>query len=294
MNPQTDFWQLLHNNATNAVGEINPEESFSFKNSFKMKEILKKVIPNDVQKCQGEKDHRMCEFCGFKTDSKSHLARHLKIRHDATLLKPEYKCDVCEYTSLNQAHVKRHRIAKHGGERFKCDLCDLTFSIKDSVARHKDIVHKNVLYPCAECDFVAKRLDSLKNHSLKHFESMLACEKCGVKVRTKTHLKHHMEVEHEGKRQHCKACDFEAKDKSSVMRHIKEVHLSFRYKCNFCNLDYSHITSAKVHISGKHEDKTIANGITIIEKKMSFSCLHCNFQATSKFKLNRHSCLKDN
>ena len=126
----------------------------------------------------------MCEFCGFKTDSKSHLARHLKIRHDANLLKPEYKCDVCEYTSLNQAHVKRHRIAKHGGERFRCDLCDLTFSIKDSVARHKDIVHKNVLYPCAECDFVAKRLDSLKNHSLKHFESMLACEKCDVKVRT--------------------------------------------------------------------------------------------------------------
>ena len=87
MNPQTDFWQLLHNNATNAVGEINPEESFSFKNSFKLKEILKNIIV-DVQKCQGEKDCRMCEFCGFKTDSKGHLARHLKIKHDVTLLKP--------------------------------------------------------------------------------------------------------------------------------------------------------------------------------------------------------------
>ena len=90
------------------------------------------------------------------------------------------------------------------------------------------------------------------------------------KVRTKSHLKHHMEVEHKGMRQHCKACDFEAKDKSSVMRHIKEVHLSLRYKCNFCNLDYSHITSAKVHISEKRKDETIANGITILKRKCHF------------------------
>ena len=88
MNPQTDFWQLLNNSTTNEVGGIKPEENFSFKNSFKLKEILKKIIPTDVKKYQAEKDCRMCEFCGFKTDSKGHLARHLKIKHDVTLLKP--------------------------------------------------------------------------------------------------------------------------------------------------------------------------------------------------------------
>ena len=295
MAPEVDFWGLLYqNDATRTNTKKCLDESFSFKNSFKLKEMVKKIriesSPDKVLKCQRKEETCVCEFCGFKTISKSHLTRHMKKKHDTAPSKPRLTCDRCDYSSLNHAHIKRHEIAKHGGERFKCDSCDLTFSIKDSVARHKDIIHRNILYPCPGCDFVAKRTDSLKNHTqLKHSKLTFTCKLCGLKLKTKLQLRHHTDTDHRGIREHCKMCDFKAKDKSSVIRHMKGDHLNLRYSCSFCHLDYSHITSLKIHISEKHQGMNPDKGITLLEKKMKFSCEDCNFRAPSKIKLNRHN-----
>ena len=144
MAPEVDFWGLLYrNDQTRTNTKKCLDQSFSFKNSFKLKELVKKIridsSPDEVFK-----ETCVCEFCGFKTISKSHLTRHMTNKHDSTPSKTKFICDLCDYSSLNQAHISRHTRAKHGGERFKCDSCDLTFSIKDSVARHKDIVNNNV------------------------------------------------------------------------------------------------------------------------------------------------------
>ena len=52
-----------------------------------------------------------CKSCNYKTRVIGNLTRHVEEKHAA--VKPVFKCDLCEHTTLQKAGLKKHMLHKH-------------------------------------------------------------------------------------------------------------------------------------------------------------------------------------
>ena len=291
LNPDVDFWDILSIEDKNALLD-DQSADFSFRNSFKLKNIMSKVDKEILETKVKEEDSKeiACSLCSYRTKSKGHITKHLKKKHSIRPTQLLVSCNQCSYTTSQPGHLKRHVSAKHTLERFSCEYCEETFSIKHSVRIHQQSVHMQIKYPCPKCTFEGKRLESLKNHMLiKHSSSQFQCLICHLNFKAKLHLKKHMQIDHGGLRFYCKfkSCKYNAKDGSTLRHHLKVEHYNLRYLCNICRNTYSHITSAKNHISDAHPDGDVCN-IEMIEKAKRFSCSECGISTSTRNVLNAH------
>ena len=329
-NPEVDFWNILDSEDESVALPVSQKKeqahNFSFANSFKMQQLInsadsnmeipeddqsvpiygsqklvellekvkRKTNENDIDYKDNEKIHILdipCKLCDFKTNSKGHITKHLKKRHDIESPLGPINCTVCNYSSKQPGHLKRHMKSKHEGVRYPCKFCDITFSIKDSVRVHTESVHQQIKYPCPSCDFLGRRFEALKIHiAVKHSIETHECGLCSMKFKTKSHLNNHIAISHEGRRYTCefKGCDYNAKDRSTLMKHMMGEHYNVRYSCTLCELNYSTTSTAKKHIAEKHPGASFDN-IIMHEKEKRFSCNYCELQTASKVFLNRHT-----
>ena len=84
--------------------------------------------------------------------------------------KSSHKCPICDYSSSNTGHLKRHIDSVHGGKKpHKCSICDQSFALKGHLKRHIDSVHEKYKpYKCPICDYNF----SLKGHLKRHIDSI--------------------------------------------------------------------------------------------------------------------------
>jgi hypothetical protein len=102
----------------------------------------------------------ICEKCNFKTRYESHWKLHIetelhktgtrKKRSDAV---GDYKCDKCEYKTINIINMKRHKLNDHStkeerkkGYKYYCEYCDVGSFSEDMMNKHKNTKkHLNII-----------------------------------------------------------------------------------------------------------------------------------------------------
>ena len=109
-----------------------------------------------------------CNYCGKVFASKSTLNGHVGRMHET--ISRKFKCDKCEFTSLEPNKLKIHEQAIHQKSvRYECHLCKYFSYRKTGLQNHIKVVHEKYRpHQCDVCEmtFTYKR-DKLK-HMLKH------------------------------------------------------------------------------------------------------------------------------
>ena len=76
-----------------------------------------------------------CDQCDFKCKRKDHLYRHIRNKH----LEKNIRCEECEFVTDRKGVLKRHIHAKHTLK--KCNECDYTSLSQLDIKKHKNNQH---------------------------------------------------------------------------------------------------------------------------------------------------------
>lgn len=75
------------------------------------------------------------------------------------------RCPFCPYKSYYRAHVKRHIMFKHTGEKpFQCSICSKRFTLKENLQAHFRIHTGEKPFQCPVCSRKFTQKITLKVH----------------------------------------------------------------------------------------------------------------------------------
>ena len=161
---------------------------------------------------------------------------HLKIK--------EFKCDACDYASVEKKSVANHRRAIHGYRTdpdnvdHVCDICEKSFANMESFRKHKLYIHDKVKsYSCDECEYAASRKDHLNRHKAKMHASNSAASVEKSKIGPGTNESHFVRERFQEdadnseettspkiKEWVCDMCEYVATQKSCLVEHVHNIH----------------------------------------------------------------------
>ena len=112
----------------------------------------------------------------------------------------KYKCDMCEFSTLNKSNLTKHIKSIHLKEKHHCNLCGYMAARKGCLDQHFDNIHQTNIINCQICNKRLKK-GSLANH-MKFFHS-----------------------EQNSLNQHCcKMCPFQTIHQASLKSHTENIH----------------------------------------------------------------------
>ena len=160
-----------------------------------------------------------CRECDFDTTSESALKLHKSIKHNE---QRTIKCHLCEFIATRNGMLKRHYSSKHielkDKRQFKCDQCDFNTLVQQRLQKHKRMMHpyisvtEKVSKLCIQTnDFVYKCKSCEMTFSKEY--------KCSIHIKTK-HLGIKLKLAEGNKKVICQLCSLEL-TQSSLSRHIK-------------------------------------------------------------------------
>jgi len=188
------------------------------------KDGVAKIVPKE-EPLISEGTRHSCDLCQFTSLHSAALKRHKQNLHSEKI--NVYKCTVCNYVTKYKSSLKRHTDYQHDKSNqkvVKCPLCDYTSSYSSTVDRHVQTVHhKTKEYSCPHCEYSTVHKFSLDRHvrSLHQEDKSYVCDFCTFSTRRKSLLKLHISTIHEAKKAHkCGVCGFETLYKTALARHI--------------------------------------------------------------------------
>ena len=231
------------------------------------------------------------------TNTKTEMITDMNLETIATIpnieSKTKFLCDLCDYTSDQNGHLKRHKLLKHTANFVNCNQCSASLK-PNNLTRHMKEVHQEAKkLSCKECDFTTVRPQHLKEHiSCKHslvklvcgldldgtfckysttFEKQLeehklrkhlgvprVCEECGFKASSRDILYHHVNRKHKNMQYQCMLCDKTYTKNASLKNHIKILHVKESERCHLCEKVYTGSAGLKHHIQSKHLNIRVA------------------------------------
>ena len=95
-----------------------------------------------IPSTQPESVEQRCSLCGITFKNIASLKTHNARKHSESI-EGELKCEQCDFKTNSRSHLKKHMTQKHKANReeFKCDRCDYICFSKDGLRKHKRIVH---------------------------------------------------------------------------------------------------------------------------------------------------------
>ena len=156
-----------------------------------------------------------CDDCGKTYKTYSSFASHRDYVHNLRK-RSVVKCDHCEKTFTGNFKLNIHIKIMHNGRPFECDICHKKFKTKHAIDYHTKI---------KSC--------SGKNETSHNKEGRIACTYCEKKM-TKSNMKEHIAVVHQGIRFHCDVCDQVFRSKGALCNHKKAKHPTNDTKIHKC------------------------------------------------------------
>ena len=105
----------------------------------------------------------VCPFCGYETDRKNNLKRHIQTMHEASSV--ELEC--CGQRFFNKADMRAHTRALHRNG-YMCPVCRHVFCRKALLKRHLS-VHTGIKdFICSVCGYDTSHKSNLERHMRTH------------------------------------------------------------------------------------------------------------------------------
>ncbi|XP_033208148.1 zinc finger protein 595-like [Belonocnema kinseyi] len=145
----------------------------------------------------------ICDYCGYKTNLKSSLLRHIASRHSQTL-KTRYHCDKCPQSYTWLISLNQHKHLKHSPVKpqFFCDICGYKSNRKGNLVKHMTSKHfqtSSTRYYCDKCSRSYNWLGDLTRHKRSEHAAVktrFICDHCGHKTNLKSSLAKHITSRH--------------------------------------------------------------------------------------------------
>jgi len=207
-----------------------------------------------------------CEECGKKVRN---MEEHLNVIHDRVKSIP---CDLCEKFFSTEKKKNTHRRV-HSKMKETCKQCGTTVT---NLRQHERFVHeKDLPFHCKEigCETKFTSNCSLK----KHFNSVhqMMREKCPICQKLVGSLKKHTQIVHDKIREYqCPECQKFFQTRTHVKNHYNRVHMGLKEQCPDCN---KMVQDVRTHVNFVH--KKVAN----------FPCDQCNTKCVSSTALKKHT-----
>ena len=161
-----------------------------------------------------------CDECDFQTAYKQMVRKHKEAKHSNGV--HPYNCDSCIFTAATTTtKLDTHRKNVHGAQ-FVCHLCDFTSITELYLKRHRKSVHSesrhvkakhtSMIYACDECDFQTANKQMVRKHrESKHSNGVhpYNCDSCIFTAATTTKLDTHIKNVH-GAQFGCHLCEFKS------------------------------------------------------------------------------------
>ena len=124
---------------------------------------IRKQIEQDSRKLSyGKYELFKCWYCGYTTNERDDLKRHIILIHKDKKL---FSCSLCQYKTNRKNALTNHMLVHTGKKPFKCEKCDFAASQKGNLKRHIILKHSDVKsFKCQHCNYAA----SIKQHLLQH------------------------------------------------------------------------------------------------------------------------------
>lgn len=157
------------------------------------------------------------------------LDSHLKLKHVPKEDREVFKCQYCDFTSVDQNYVIKSHEKTHFQPTFKCNQCDKSYYTKYTLKTHIQDSHEHV--------------------------ASLKCSFCPKLYSSKTTLKNHILVNHTKNSIRdivCSICSADFITKNQLHRHMKNVHIEGPLKSDICTKTFHKITKKDLHMRRVH------------------------------------------
>ena len=192
-----------------------------------------------------------------------------------------FKCEKCEYNTLNKTDLERHMNTKHVDEcvveaekplqlastlgsivDFCCRKCEFKTEDPQQLINHKLVK----IFHCEKCDFETSEEQDLKTH----VKSVHECGRCGYKTDDETEMKMHFQTTHKSVRVSlvnqkkfnkikCEQCEYECRYNKQLQKHFETVHGDDKdnriYSCDSCPYTTIYVGQLWEHVLEKHPGK---------------------------------------
>ena len=141
-----------------------------------------------------------------------------------------YKCNQCEYASVQAVDLRRH-LKSHSGEKlFKCGLCDFASVWAVALRTHLKTHSGEKSYKCNQCDYASARADDLRRHLKIHSgEKSYKCNQCNYASVRANILRSHLKTHLGEKSQLCNQCNYAS---------VKVSNWKTRMRLSYCLQSY--------------------------------------------------------
>ena len=165
-NSKPEFHPLeieIDHNTTHNIEQENQEPSKEKKSQNQIGKRIEKEVKQKVQSVVNE--IKVCDVCGYSSPNQASIKKHIASVH---VQKKQYTCNVCEKQFNDKNNLQKHNKVIHLGEKnFQCKVCHVSFKCSISLEHHKHKVHDRIIHKCDHCTKEFHHKFDLKYHNKK-------------------------------------------------------------------------------------------------------------------------------
>ncbi|KAI8487806.1 hypothetical protein Bbelb_345440 [Branchiostoma belcheri] len=212
-------------------------------NESELETTEQQTTDTERQQDKDEPVHFVCEHCGYWTEKKDHLTRHLK-----TGIQP-FKCDQCDFSTPYKCKRNLHILEHTGMKAYVCEECGYRTTSGSHFHKHLSTKHtiqttnmekqhekegetsfivnsdkeKHVDYVCKHCGYWTKMRSNLTQH-LKTDIKPFKCDQCDFSTPYRCKRNLHI-LEHTGEKPLvCEECGYRTTNRSHFTKHLSTKH----------------------------------------------------------------------
>ncbi|CAL4079130.1 unnamed protein product [Meganyctiphanes norvegica] len=243
---------------------------------------LEDCIAHKLSDHEGVHKPYKCPVCKTVWKTKKARKEHLIIHSDQR----QFKCEICDYSTINKGSLKEHQITFHSVEKpFACDgnieSLSETVVVKNTSDLH-NISHENRLNitdgilsiktttgttstcnlsKCNLCTKAFLHLEDCIAHKRRDHEGVqkpYKCPICKTAWTTKQARNVHSETHSDEIQFKCEICDYSTRNKSNLKEHNNSAHsLEKTFACELCCQKFTSAKHMRKHMLTHVTDKLI-------------------------------------
>ncbi|XP_034363477.1 zinc finger protein 473 isoform X2 [Arvicanthis niloticus] len=159
-----------------------------------------------------------------------------------------FKCDICNRTFKQSAHLSKHQLIHTREKPFKCSECDRAFKQSNYLIQHQKIHTVEKHFECSECGKTFHQKSCLSKHQKIHSgEKPFKCGDCEKAFISGAHLIRHQRI-HTGEKPYvCQECGKAFSQSSCLTLHLR-IHTGEKpYSCSTCGKTFAQKANQRKH-----------------------------------------------